>query len=175
MADENEIEDNAEELFDRGVRLLKRGETLGALPFIEKSFALRETAECRSYLGLLKAIERGKTSEGVALCTAAIEEEPDNPIFYLNLGKVLYKGDRKKEAIDTVRKGLYLGNILYEADRKKEATDNVRESLYRQYHEEAQQWLDYLGLRKKPVLPFLPRQNLINKYVGIILRKLTLR
>jgi len=145
-------EDKAQELLRKGLEFLEQGETLHALPLIEKSFEMEKSPTSRSYVGLLRAIERGQISEGLALCTQAIDEDSENPLFYFNLGRVLYKADMKKEAIDTVRKGLSRGS-----------------------NEEAQAWLDDLGIRRKPVFPFLNRKNFLNKYLGIIFNKLGLR
>jgi|Deesub1362A_J573_1020465.scaffolds.fasta_scaffold00087_13 tetratricopeptide (TPR) repeat protein len=142
----------AEELFNKGIELLGKGESLSALSCFEKSFEIKKTVQCQSYLGMLIALERGKVKEAIALCEDAVLKEPDNTVFYLNLGKVLLKAGRKKEAIETVRKGLSFGE-----------------------NEEASLWLSGLGIRKKPVFSFLPRKNFLNKYAGLILKKLGLR
>jgi tetratricopeptide (TPR) repeat protein len=145
-------EDRAEDMLRKGVELFKQGETLGALPLIEKSFEIEQSPTCRSYVGLLRALERGQINEGLALCTKAIDEDSENPLFYFNLGRVLYKAGMKREAIDTVRKGLACG-----------------------HYEEAEAWLDDLGIRKKPVFPFIRRNSFLNKYLGIIFSRLGLR
>jgi hypothetical protein len=35
--------------------------------------------------------------------------------------------------------------------------------------------LENLGVRKKPLIPFLPRSNFVNKYAGLLLHRLKLR
>ena len=98
------------------------------------------------------ALERGKISYGLMLCNNAITVEPENPVHYLNLGKIYLKAGKRADAIETFRKGLSFG-------------DNA----------EIKRILDNLGPRKKPVFPFLPRNNFLNKYTGLMMRRLKLR
>jgi hypothetical protein len=73
-------------------------------------------------------------------------------VLYLNLGRVHLKAGRKRDAIETVRKGLGFGDS-----------------------KEAVLFLNTLGTRRKPVLPFLPRRNFLNKYLGLLFSRLGLR
>lgn len=145
-------ESYADELFKKGVEYLRGDEPLKALSAFEKSFSLKETVQCQSYLGLCIATERGNIKEGLTLCEEALVMEPENPVLYLNLGKTLFKAGRKREAIETVRKGINFGE-----------------------NEDAFSWLQSLGIRKKPVVPFLERKNFLNKYLGLLLKRLGLR
>lgn len=145
-------ESYADELFKKGVEHLHREEHLQALSTFEKSFKLKETVLCQSYLGLCVATERGNIKEGLTLCEEAVAMEPEDPVLYLNLGKVLFKAGRKHEGIETVRKGLGFG----------ESKDSVL-------------WLQSLGIRKNPVFPFLNRKNFLNKYLGLLLSRLGFR
>jgi tetratricopeptide (TPR) repeat protein len=142
----------AEGLLREGIEQLKSGNSLKALSLFGRSFRLKDTPVCRSYLGLCIALERGMLREAIAMCEAALSLEPGNGILYLNLGKVYFKAGMRKEAIDTVRKGMSLGPS-----------------------EEAIEWLNVLGIRRKPVFPFLSRKNPLNKYVGLLLSRLGLR
>lgn len=144
---ENKAE-TAEELFKRGIEHLTEKESVKALSCFERSYAIKETAECQSYLGFCIAVERGELKKGITLCMDAVSKEPENPIIYLNLGKLLLKHSRKKQAIETVRKGL-------------EFKEN----------DEAVEWLKDLGVRRKPLFHFLPRGHLLNKYIGILLSR----
>ena len=90
---------------------------------------------------------------GVDLCKTAIEISKEEvefdhegfyPVFYLNLGRAYLAAGAKKDAAAVFKKGL-------EAD--PEDRDLLRE-------------IKRLGMRKKPVVPFLKRSNPINKYVG---------
>jgi tetratricopeptide (TPR) repeat protein len=149
---EEVTEAQAEELFQRALVKLDRGNPLEALALFERSYEVRKSALCLSYLGLLNAQERGRHREGITMCTVALEKEAENPAVYLNLGKALYKAARKKEALDTVRKGLQYGN-----------------------HPEALRWLDRVGVRRSLIVPFLHRDSFLNKYLGLILTRLGLR
>jgi len=110
-----------------------------------------------SYYGCLQALVDKKYRSGVDTCKKAITllkkkkssfgEEVLYPVFYLNLGRAYIAAGKKKDAIDAFEKGLQYdyGNN----DLKKE--------------------LRRMGLRKKPLVPFLARSNPINKYIGMLL------
>jgi tetratricopeptide (TPR) repeat protein len=111
-----------------------------------------------SYFGCLQAIVDRKYRGGVESCKRAIlllkkqnvfSEEVLYPVFYLNLGRAYVAAGKKKEAVDTFKKGLKYDNG--NSDLKKE--------------------LQGLGARKQPPVPFLDRSNPINKYIGLILHK----
>ncbi len=109
-----------------------------------------------SYYGCLQAIVDKKYRSGVETCRKAIAqlkkaetfgEELLYPVFYLNLGRAYVAAAKKKDAIEAFNKGLEY--------------DNTNRDLLQE--------LRSLGLRKKPLVPFLDRSNLINKYIGMIL------
>lgn len=86
------------------------------------------------------------------MCHDSLEREPDNPLHYLNLGRIYLKADRKTEALEVLRRGLSHGD-----------------------NQEIKQILEILGKRKKPIIPFLPRNHFLNKYIGLTLSRLQLR
>jgi tetratricopeptide (TPR) repeat protein len=140
------------ELFKKGVRLLAESNSLGALACFEKAYILEQTPKIRSYLGYCIAAQRGQIAEALRLCTSAIEDEPGNPEHHLNMGRVYLSAKKKDEAIAALRKGLSVGD-----------------------NSEIKTLLQDLGLRKRPAFPFLPRDHFLNKYMGILLRRLRLR
>lgn len=142
----------ANELFEKGVAFLREDNPLAALTCFEKAYSLKKTPELQSYLGFCIAAERGKITEAIMLCNDALSHEPDNPVHYLNLGRVYLKANKKTDAIETLRKGLSFGE-----------------------NEEIHRVLDSLGPRKKPVLTFLRRGNFLNRYIGMLLNRLKLR
>jgi tetratricopeptide (TPR) repeat protein len=152
-----EVEVRAGDLLQEGVDCLERGESLKALSCFEKSFRLRQDPRCKSYVGLMIALERGQIREGISLCEESVVEAPDAPVCHLNLGKVLLRAGRKLEAIEAVREGL---RVCGEDQAASAAADA---------------FLNSLGTRRKPPLPFLPRNNFINKSLGIFLGWLGLR
>ncbi|MBA4373361.1 MAG: hypothetical protein C0402_10945 [Thermodesulfovibrio sp.] len=147
--------DNApgiDELLRKGAALLKENNPLGALACFEKAYAIEKTPDIQSCLGLCIAKERGKISEGIRLCREAIEQDSGNPLHYLNLGKIYLKAKRKSDCLDVLRKGLSFG-------------DNA----------EIRELLERIGMRKPPVFTFLPRGHFLNRYAGLIMRRLRLR
>jgi len=86
------------------------------------------------------------------LCKDAIEREPDNSVHYLNLGRIYLLTHKKQEAITVFREGL---------------THETNEQIINE--------LNNIVPRKSPLIPFLHRDNPINKYLGIFLGKLRLR
>lgn len=139
-------------LCKRGVELLESGDRLRALSTFEMAYELKQTPEIRSFYGMLAATERGLIKTGIELCNSSIEDDPSNPIHYINLSKLLYSVERKSDAVDVMLKASTLGPS-----------------------EEVSKWIRVVGLRKRPVFPFLARSNTINKYTGLILRRLGLR
>ena len=142
----------ADELFEKGVSFLRDNNSLGALACFEKACNIRKTPELQSYIGFCIAMERGQITEALSMCNEAISKEPNNPVLYLNLGRVYLKAKRKDDAIEILRKGLSFG-------------DNPDIRLI----------LESLGLRKKPFFTFLPRGHFLNKYAGLFLIRLKLR
>ncbi len=143
---------SGDELFERGVEAVDHGNWLCALACFEKLVQQAKEPLYLSYFASCIAKERGQFGKAISLCLEAIETEPDNPGHYLNLGRVYLLQGRKSEAIRTFREGLAHGlesRIIDELNR--------------------------LGTRKPPVFSFLPRNNPINKYLGMLLQKLRLR
>lgn len=113
-----------------------------------------------SYYGCLEAIVNKNHKTGIEICNRAIAilkkripfgEEFFYPVFYLNLGRAYHAAGRKKNAIDAFTKGNKL-----DGENK-----DLREELQR------------LGIRKKSVVPFLKRSNPINRYIGMLLHKIS--
>ncbi len=141
-----------EELFEKGVRAADQGNWLAALACFEKVVQTGGNPACLSYFAVCIARERGQFNKAETLCREAIEQEPANTLHYLNLGRVFLFQGRKTDAILIFREGLGKGidhRIVDELNR--------------------------LGTRKKPILPFLRRDNPVNKCLGILLTRLGLR
>lgn len=146
------VKENAEREFAQALAALAAEDTRAALAFIEKALRLRDTPQWYSYLGYCIARQRGQHRKGLELCKESLAVEPDNPVHYLNLGKVyLTKGD-KAEALRTWREGMAKGGSP-----------------------ELIQQLERLGTRIRPLIPILARKNPLNRYLGILLTRLGLR
>jgi tetratricopeptide (TPR) repeat protein len=106
-----------------------------------------------SFDGYLLAKVEKKNREGIEVCRKAIETlrtripfgaEFFYPVLYMNLGRAYLAADRKKEAVEAFNKG-----VSFDPENK--------ELLWE---------MRKLGLRRKPVVPFIARSNPINKYIG---------
>jgi len=145
-------ETEAEKLFTSGLNALAQGNTLTALTLFEKAVQRDEKPAYYCYLALCIAKERGQFQLAVTLCEKAKAQEPQNPLHYLNLGKIYLYAGKTDDAIRTFREGL-----SHEKDQT--ITDE----------------LNKLAPRKPPVVSFLKRSNLVNRFLGTILTKLGLR
>jgi tetratricopeptide (TPR) repeat protein len=146
------IDINPEALFKKGLESLARNEWTAALACFEKAAGLLNIPIHNSFLALCIARERGQTNKAVSMCRETLEADPDNPVLYLNLGKIYLMQGRPQEAIAAYRKGLGKG-----------ANAEIVAELQR------------IGNRRPPPLSFLGRDHPLNKYLGIILSRLGLR
>lgn len=115
-----------------------------------------------SYQGYLKVAIKKQYKEGIDTCKKALKilrnrmpvgRESYYPMFYLNLGKIYVLYGRKDMAHNYFSKGLQ-----YEKGNKELLDELIK-----------------LGIRKRPPIPFLPRSNFVNKYIGMVLSKVGLK
>jgi len=140
------------ELIENGIAYLNDNNRLAALACFDKAFIIGKSPELLSYLSYCIATERGQIYEALKLCNNALSQETDNPVHYLNLGRIYLHAGKKEEALLILRKGLSFGD--------NQAIRSI---------------LEKIGTRGKPVFPFISRNNFLNKYVGILLHWLKLR
>jgi tetratricopeptide (TPR) repeat protein len=138
--------------FEEGLKALNAGRTGEALDCFAKAVAEEQTPRAVSYLAYCRAKTEGKFKESIALCMEAIKEEPKNSELYLNLGRVHLLAGQRKSAIRAFDLGLRHG--------RSPQIENE---------------LALIGRRKAPPLPFLSRNNPLNKLLGKFLKKLGLR
>ena len=147
------MSNSAREAFEKGLELFREGRLLAALGQFERSFSLdNSNVVCESYIALLIASERGQLQKAFTICEEAIKKSPDEPLLYLNLGRLYIRAGRRGEAIDTIRKGLGIRHMP-----------------------EGVAILDSLGTRQPPVFRFLSRGHFLNKYAGMLLKRLGFR
>ena len=149
---EQRLDEEAEKEFERACLDLEREHSLAALSHLEKALRLHDNPVWYSYMGYCVAKERGQFRKGVDLCLISIGKEPGNPDHYLNLGRVHLVSGNKEEALRIFREGMGKGG-----------------------NDELLRKLAILGMRKPPVFLSLPRGNPLNKYLGLLLRRLGLR
>ncbi|RII30830.1 MAG: hypothetical protein CXR30_03195 [Geobacter sp.] len=142
----------AEKDFKQAQKELEAGNVLAALACLEKALKTWDYPGWYSYLGFCISKERGHVTRGLELCNKAIAHEENNPVHYLYLGKVYLVAGDKTLALQALRQGMSHGG-----------GHGIEELLAS------------IGTRKPPVIPFLSRDNPLNKFLGILLGRLGLR
>ncbi len=104
-----------------------------------------ENALYLSYYGLCRGM-LGEIREAERLCTKALKLAPTSPIVNVNLGRIRLAQGNRKEARDCFSRA-------YELDNTNSA---------------AALELSGMGVRRPPVISFLPRNNPLNIFLGKI-------
>ncbi len=144
------IIDRAEECFRRGMALLSIGRRDEALASF--SAALHEQRVCSeqkearyiSYYGYCLALMQIDRHESLRLCREAVSIEDYRPNLWWNLGRVALMVGHRGEAHRAFRRGLSLDPTH----------DGLRKDLRR------------MGIRRPPVLSFVPRNHGLNVFLG---------
>ena len=150
--DQQMVSEKARQEYLRALQELETGTVLAALARLESALKLQDNPAWYSCLGFCIAKERGHFTRGLELCQAAILRQPDCPDHYYYCARVLLVSGRKPEAITVLREGLAKGENMA-----------------------IKRLLDELGLRKPPLISWLHRDSLVNKYLGILLHRIGLR
>ncbi len=145
-------QENFENLVDKGILALSIGDVQLALDCFEQGLQIDRNPVTCSNLAYCLAKVRGNYREAIALAREALDAEPDNPLHYLNFGRVLFLAGDKEQSLAMLRKGLEYGMHI----------EIIRE-------------LEAIGIRKPPLFKKLPRKNFFNRYVEFILSRLKLR
>lgn len=144
-----ETQEEVKKLLNKGLAQLKRGHNVDAVfSFEELLFKSDRSAISLSCLGL--AMARGKLDLKAAqlYCREAIQKSPKKGDFYLSLAEVYQIKRDKSSAIKTLQKGLKV--------------DKGHKGLIKA--------IKKFGVRKKPIIPFLSRSNVLNKSLGRLLK-----
>jgi tetratricopeptide (TPR) repeat protein len=141
----------AEESFQKGMRAFESGRGTEAMAFFEAAIELerrlgegKPQARYLSQYGLCLGTVMKRRHEGVRFCREAAELERYNPDVHCNLGRVLMVAGRRKDAHAAFVRGLSI-----QPDHR-----GIRKALKE------------MGVRKRPVLPFLHRDNRLNILLG---------
>ena len=97
-----------------------------------------------SFYGLCLALERNEIHEALRYCREAVTLEGYNPDIRCNLGRVLLRAGRRREAYRA-----FMDSLKLESS-----------------HEATLRALRVMGIRRQPILPFLARANPINIFLG---------
>jgi tetratricopeptide (TPR) repeat protein len=146
------MEQHAANLLRDGIDALNEGNSHIALQHFEAAAVLDDDPKILSYLAFCTAKERNDFHKAIALCREAIEEDPGNSGHYLILGRIHLLNNCKQDAIRVFRDGLL-----------REKNRSIRDELRQ------------LGIRKYPVIPSLPRDHLVNRFLGKLLSRLRIR
>lgn len=133
----------------RGIDLCRQGDWRQGMDVLRRVADAKDSAVempglFYSYLGFGIARFDRRVREGVTLCEHAVKREFYQPENYLNLARTYMLAGQRRKAIDTVLAG-----------RRIDRAHRGLAALHRE-----------LGLRRRPVLPFLSRNNPINRLLG---------
>jgi predicted Zn-dependent protease len=103
-----------------------------------------------SYYGLILALFERNYQDGINFCRAAILLAVCESELYVNLSRVYSKAGQRKKALEALVEGL-----KYAANKTQLLGEMKR-----------------LGYRRRPVLPFLPRDHFLNKSLGKLTHRL---
>jgi len=135
----------AEEHYRQGRVLLEADRAAEALEHFRAAHRLdRSNPRYASFYGLGLALVERRFNRAVELCRTAAKQEFFSPDLYHNLGRVHLAFGFKAEGLRYLRRGLMIDP----------AHRGIREEFAR------------LGLRRPPVLEFLPRRHFLNRWLG---------
>jgi predicted Zn-dependent protease len=131
--------------FRKALGALRDGHPDVALPHMQRAVELEpENPFYKSYLGVAIARAEQRWADAEDLCDSAVRRKRDQPQLYLNLAEVYAAAGRRQDAVETLLMGI----------------------RYAQRDSRIQRTLNELSLRRRPVIPFLRRENLINRQLG---------
>jgi tetratricopeptide (TPR) repeat protein len=141
-----------------GIQLCRKGDWRAGIQQLARAVETGSAAEgmpseAYSFLGYGIALEQRRVQEGLSLCRHALRLDYTAPDNHLNLSRLhLLAGDRRA-AIKVIGEALSIhpryGPLL---------------ALYRE-----------MGYRQPPVLRFLSRSNLVNRWLGLLRHRLLRR
>lgn len=142
-------QDHLAQVCERGLEACRNGNyeegMVDLLWLIQGKQAKNLPSVAYSYLGYGVAKYKRNVAQGVRLCKHAIKLEWFQPDNYLNLARTCMLSDQyKREAFEAVRDGL-----------KVDSDHPELNALHTQ-----------LGMRRQPVLSFLPRGSFLNRILG---------
>jgi tetratricopeptide (TPR) repeat protein len=135
----------ASEVIARARELLEQGDAEAAVQTLRPVFDEdRAHAQVRSWYGLALGLARNRYHEAVEFCQSAVRQEFFNPDLYLNVARLNLAFGFRAESLRYLRRARMI--------------DPGNESI--------QLLVEQLGPRSVPVLRFLPRRHLLNRWLG---------
>lgn len=143
----SELAPEALEAYERGRRALEANDAQVAVVALRAAAAAApDHAQIRSSLGVAVALADRDFEQARSLCESAAKQEFFNPELYLNLARVYLSVGRRPEALRYLRRG----------------------QMIDPGHRAIQDAITELGLRRLPILPFLPRRHVVNRMLGSV-------
>lgn len=135
----------------KGINAARRGDYLKAINLLTDAYASGQfdfkdakSATALSYYALCLALVQKKHKEAIDLCRKTIDLNFYVPDLYANLARVYMAAPNRKKAVEAIGQGL-----------KACPGDPMLSQLRAE-----------LGIRARPVIPFLLRENPVNKALG---------
>lgn len=137
----------AEEHFRRGKEALAANQMSAAYEQFRAAYELQPNdPRFRSYYGLCLGLVERRFKKALALCQSAVQEQYYDAELLHNLGRLHLAFGFKAEGVAYLRQGI----------RLDASNTEILEALR-----------DF-GIRRPPVLTFLPRRHLLNRLLGAI-------
>jgi Flp pilus assembly protein TadD len=131
--------------FKQGIDLLRKGHPAKAIEYLRHATELKQqNPYYLSFLGVSMARARQQWGTAAELCKTAVSLKRNEAQLYLNLAEVYVSAGRRDNAVET----------LDAASRYCGPDARVKRMRGK------------LGRRSAPVLPFLDRDNLLNRSLG---------
>jgi tetratricopeptide (TPR) repeat protein len=139
------VEINPMTEFREGVELLKNEYPQKALVRLQRAYECdKHNPYFMSFLGLSIARAQRKWEQASDLCELAVQLNPKEIQFYLNLGEVYASSGRRERALDKLDDAL---ELFGEDGRLRQARSKVQN-------------------RRNPIVPFFGRAHFLNRELG---------
>ncbi len=135
-----------------GIREAKRGNTVLGFELLKGYINTNDFPEAKAWFGYCLAKEKMDIPLGISHCKDALNIDPNLSDVYLASARIYLFNGQRKFAIDALQQGM-------------KSTP----------HEEISNMIKQLGVRKKPVVPYVSRDNFINVSLGRLLTSVGLR
>lgn len=141
-----ELHGEVDRLTETGVQAMEANQLKDAHRLFREAYEKNPNdPKAQSYYGYTLALVEDKVHKGIELCMKAINSAEPDPNFFLNIGLLYLKLNRRREAVGAFKRGLQI-------DRSNRKIHDV--------------WKEKLGWRRPPAIPFLARENFLNKLIG---------
>jgi tetratricopeptide (TPR) repeat protein len=139
-----------EKTLKKALYLSKKGHYKTALKYFKELDSSTLMPRYLSYYALCMAKAEKNYEDAISLGVKAVKTEFYHPEIYLNLGRILSASGRKAFAFRAYKKGL--------------GYDSTHQELIKEINE--------MGIRRNPVVSSLPRENPVNRFLGMLANKL---